>query len=63
MGAAASREGIREEVRGACELLGLDPFILANEGKLIAIVGAADAEKVLAAMKAVVRRFRQRPND
>jgi len=43
---------IKEEVRGACELLGLDPFILANEGKLIAIVGAGEAEKILAAMKA-----------
>ncbi len=43
---------VREEVRGACELLGLDPLILANEGKLIAVVGAQDAEKVLAAMRA-----------
>jgi hydrogenase expression/formation protein HypE len=43
---------VKEEVRGACELLGLDPFILANEGKLIAIVGAGEAEKILAAMKA-----------
>jgi hydrogenase expression/formation protein HypE len=43
---------IKEEVRGACELLGLDPFILANEGKLIAIVGAGEAGKILAAMKA-----------
>lgn len=47
-----SRIPVKEEVRGACELLGLDPFILANEGKLIAIVGAAEAEKILAAMKA-----------
>jgi hydrogenase expression/formation protein HypE len=47
-----NRIPVKEEVRGACELLGLDPFILANEGKLIAIVGAAEAEKILAAMKA-----------
>jgi hydrogenase expression/formation protein HypE len=47
-----NRVPVKEEVRGACELLGLDPFILANEGKLIAIVGATGAEKVLAAMKA-----------
>jgi hydrogenase expression/formation protein HypE len=47
-----SRIPVKEEVRGACELLGLDPFILANEGKLIAIVGAGEAEKILAAMKA-----------
>lgn len=43
---------IREEVRGVCELLGLDPLYLANEGKLIAIVAKNDAEKILAAMQA-----------
>lgn len=36
----------------ACEFLGLDPLYVANEGKLVAIVAAADAEKVLAAMRA-----------
>lgn len=42
---------VREQVRGACELLGLDPLYVANEGKLIAIV-AADAEKqILQAMR------------
>ena len=43
---------LREGVEGACELLGLDPLYLANEGKLIAIVGPEDAEKVLECMKA-----------
>lgn len=43
---------IKEEVRGACELLGLDPWHLANEGKLIAIVAAPVAEKILAQMRA-----------
>lgn len=43
---------IRSEVRGACELLGLDPIYLANEGKLIACVAAEDAEKVLESMQA-----------
>lgn len=43
---------IKEEVRGACELLGLDPLYVANEGKLVAIVEAAQAEKMLAAMRA-----------
>ena len=42
---------IKEEVRGACELLGLDPFHLANEGKLIAIVAAPAAEKILEQMR------------
>jgi hydrogenase expression/formation protein HypE len=42
---------IREQVRGACELLGLDPLYVANEGKLIAIVGPEAADAVLQAMK------------
>jgi len=43
---------VREAVRGACELLGLDPLYVANEGKLVAVVAPADAEAVLAAMQA-----------
>ncbi|MGW1737651.1 hydrogenase expression/formation protein HypE [Nocardia sp. NPDC001965] len=39
-------------VRDACGLLGLDPLYVANEGKLVAFVPAADAERVLAAMRA-----------
>jgi hydrogenase expression/formation protein HypE len=42
----------RSEVRAACELLGLDPMVLANEGKLVAFVAEQDAGKVLRAMKA-----------
>ena len=42
---------VREEVRGACELLGLDPLYVANEGKLIAIVAPEAAERVLQAMQ------------
>jgi hydrogenase expression/formation protein HypE len=42
---------LRAEVRGACELLGLDPLNVANEGKLIAIVEADSAETILAAMR------------
>ncbi|GAB3198864.1 hydrogenase expression/formation protein HypE [Nocardioides hungaricus] len=38
-------------VRDACGLLGLDPLYVANEGKLLAFVPAADAETVLAAMR------------
>lgn len=39
---------VRESVRAACELLGLDPFYVANEGKLIAIVSPKEAESLLA---------------
>ena len=38
---------ISEEVKGACEILGLDPLYVANEGKLLAIVAAEDADRVL----------------
>jgi len=41
---------IREEVQGACEMLGLDPLYVANEGKLLAIVEPTAAEMILDAM-------------
>ncbi len=43
---------VRAGVRGACEILGLDPLTIANEGKLLAIVAAEQAEAALAAMRA-----------
>lgn len=43
---------LREEVKGACEILGLDPLYLANEGKLVAVVPREKADEVLAAMRA-----------
>ena len=43
---------VREEVLGACEMLGLDPLYLANEGKLVAVVPERDAAVVLKAMRA-----------
>jgi len=43
---------VNPEVAAACEFLGLDPLYVANEGKLVAIVAAEDAERVLAAMRA-----------
>ncbi|MHC5057866.1 MAG: hydrogenase expression/formation protein HypE [Planctomycetota bacterium] len=43
---------VRPEVRGACEMLGLDPLTVANEGKLVAILPAADAERALEAARA-----------
>ncbi len=58
--AAASQVGVkllesaiplRREVRAACEILGLDPLYVANEGKLIAIVPAAEAERLLEVMR------------
>jgi hydrogenase expression/formation protein HypE len=42
---------IRPEVNGACEILGIDPLYVANEGKLIAIVAPADAAAALAALR------------
>jgi hydrogenase expression/formation protein HypE len=42
---------VRDTVRGACEVLGLDPLYVANEGKLLAIVAPETADRVLAAMR------------
>jgi hydrogenase expression/formation protein HypE len=42
---------VHDGVRGACELLGLDPLYIANEGKLVAVVGPEDADMVLAKMR------------
>jgi hydrogenase expression/formation protein HypE len=42
---------VRQAVRGACELLGLDPLYVANEGKLVAIVAAGAADKALATLR------------
>ena len=42
---------VKEEVKAACELLGLDPIYIANEGKLVATVDAADADRILARMR------------
>lgn len=42
---------VRPAVRGACEVLGIDPLTVANEGKLLAVVARADANRLLAAMR------------
>jgi hydrogenase expression/formation protein HypE len=42
---------VRPQVEAACELLGLDPLYVANEGKLVAVVDPAVADTVLAAMR------------
>ena len=58
--AAASKVGIqlygdnipvRDNVRGACEILGIDPLYVANEGKLVAIVPPEFADQMLAVMQ------------
>ena len=43
---------MRPQVHAACELLGLDPLFVANEGKLTAIVPPAEADAALAALRA-----------
>jgi hydrogenase expression/formation protein HypE len=43
---------IRDEVKGFCEILGLDPLYLANEGKLVAVIPPDEAGAALAAMRA-----------
>lgn len=59
--ARASKVGVRiveeriplcPEVKGACELLGLDPLYVANEGKLVAVVPPEEADRLLEAMRA-----------
>ena len=42
---------VKEEVEGACDILGFDPLYLANEGKLLIIVAQEDEGKVLAALR------------
>jgi len=42
---------VREEVKGACEILGLDPLYVANEGKLLAIIDAQAADAVVGRMR------------
>ena len=45
---------VREEVKGACEILGLDPLYVANEGKLLAIASEELAEPLVARMRATL---------
>ena len=42
---------MRDTVRGACEILGLDPLLVANEGKLVVFVPERESERVLEAMR------------
>ncbi len=42
---------LRREVRGACEVLGIDPLYVANEGKLVAVLDPAIADAALASLR------------
>jgi len=42
---------VREDVRGACEILGFDPLYVANEGRFVAFVPERDAERALAILR------------
>jgi hydrogenase expression/formation protein HypE len=44
---------VRDEVRGACELLGLDPLHIANEGQFLAVVAPDQADQALEVLRAV----------
>ncbi|NJD31478.1 MAG: hydrogenase expression/formation protein HypE [Gammaproteobacteria bacterium] len=50
------REGsipVRDSVRSVCEMLGYDPYFLACEGRVVSVVAAEDADRALAAMRAL----------
>ena len=47
-----TRLPVREEVQSACELLGLDPVYVANEGKVVFVVAPKAAERVLEVLRA-----------
>jgi len=51
--ASEARVPVRPAVAGACEILGIDPMYVANEGKLVAFVAPDRAEAALAALRAV----------
>jgi hydrogenase expression/formation protein HypE len=42
---------VREDVAGACEILGFDPLYLANEGRFVTILSAGDADRALSIMR------------
>ncbi len=55
LGVYLSEESIpvRDEVRGACELLGLDPLHIANEGQFLAVIAADQADRALGTLRAL----------
>ena len=43
---------VRDEVRGACELLGIDPMYVACEGRMVVVVPGDSADRAIAALRA-----------
>ena len=64
-----ARVPVRDSVRSVCEMLGYDPYFLACEGRIVAVVAGEDAERALAAMQslpegrdaAIIGRVQQQP--
>jgi hydrogenase expression/formation protein HypE len=50
---AEARVPVRESVQSVCEMLGYDPYFLACEGRIVAVVAGSDADRALAAMQAL----------
>jgi hydrogenase expression/formation protein HypE len=48
-----TRVPVRDSVRSVCEMLGYDPYFLACEGRVVAVVAAAEADAALDAMRAL----------
>ncbi len=55
-----TRVPVRDTVRGACELLGLDPLHIANEGQFLAVVAPEYADAALAGFARIARRAAKR---
>jgi hydrogenase expression/formation protein HypE len=53
-----ARIDVREDVRGACEILGFDPMYLANEGRFVLFVPASDADRALEILSSGVQDAR-----
>jgi hydrogenase expression/formation protein HypE len=50
---AEARVPVRESVQSVCEMLGYDPYFLACEGRVVAVVAGSEADRALAAMQAL----------
>jgi hydrogenase expression/formation protein HypE len=50
---AEARVPVRDSVQSVCEMLGYDPYFLACEGRIVAVVAGSDADRALASMKSL----------